>query len=59
MGPRSLRDQYEQVSSLIAKGEKHIEEATQLLGQIPFQAPDIQALSPTVERCQPGSALTA
>ena len=33
-------------------------EATQLLEQIPFQAPDIQAPSPTEERRPPGRALT-
>ena len=33
-------------------------EATQLLGQTPFQAPDIQTPSPTEERCLPGRALT-
>ena len=32
-------------------------EATQLLAQTPFQAPDIWALSPPEERCPPGKAL--
>ena len=40
MGPRSLRDQSAQVSS------QTTDEATQLLGQTPFQTPDIRALSP-------------
>jgi hypothetical protein len=34
-------------------------EATPLLGQTPFQAPDIQARSPPEERCPPRRALTA
>jgi hypothetical protein len=38
---------------------KQTAEATQLLGQAPFQAPDIQAPSLPEERCLPGKALTA
>jgi hypothetical protein len=34
-------------------------EATELLGQIPFWAPDIRALSPSEESCPPRRALTA
>jgi hypothetical protein len=33
-------------------------EATQLLGQTPFQTPDIQAPSPPEERCLPLRALS-
>jgi hypothetical protein len=51
---RSLRDQSVHVSSQIAKGELAAAEATQLLGQTSFRAPDILALSPPEERCLPG-----
>jgi hypothetical protein len=50
--PGSLRDQSAQVRVQTA-------EATQLLGQNPFQAPDIRAPSLPEERCLPGRALTA
>ena len=38
---------------------KQTAEATQLLGQTPFQAPDIWAPSLPEERCPPGRTLTA
>jgi hypothetical protein len=37
---------------------KQTAESTQLLGQIPFQAPDIRAFPPPEERCLPGRALS-
>jgi hypothetical protein len=52
LGPGSLGDQSAQV-----RVSKQTEEVTQLLGQTPFWAPDIQAPSPLEERCPPGRAL--
>lgn len=52
MDSGSLRDQSAQVRVRTA-------EVTQLLGQTPFRAPDIQALFPPEERCLPGRAPTA
>jgi hypothetical protein len=60
LGPRSLRDKSVHVSSQSERRvSKLTAEATQLLGQTLFRAPDIQALSPPEERCLPGRALTA
>jgi hypothetical protein len=55
--PRSLRDQS---ALLTAEPTQFLgqAEATQLLGQTPFQAPDIWAPSPREGRCPPGRALT-
>ena len=66
LGPGSLRDQSAEVSSQTAKDEQADcrsyttlgqAEATQLLGQSLFQAPDIRAPSLPEERCLPKRAL--
>ena len=60
LGPASLRDKFEQVSKQTAEATQLLgqAEATKLLRQTLFQAPDIQASSLPEERHLPGKALT-